>query len=633
MKLSLKRIEIRKFVESLLLIAGLSVSFPKYIEVVSTGRLNHILYRFSSSIYTQIIICLLVFMVFRYDTKIKDFTQAWFTKVITVLVSIFYGVITTLGMSYQSRLDLSLIWASKIDIVYTIVFAISVSVIMFKILTIMNVYFNGYSNGNYLLTHSYTMKSLLRITIIMLCCWIPMMYAMYPGVIGWDGFDQINQFFGSPTIDGMKFYLTNHHPVLTTIFIGSIIKGGMALFGSFSAGVFLYTLVSNIIMSTALSYLTLVVRKLFSARYAKLLFVFFTIFPIFSFWASTVEKTGLYISSTAFLIASFLLLMYEKGEVNHKYWRLTQFALACFGIGITRNDGLIYVVAMFIGIIFIKHTFKKKILGVMGISILFLILFFKFGIGLVHSLPSEPAESLAVPMQQISRVIKDNPQSISNKQRKTLNNIMKYDNIKKAYQRELYDSVKGQIRWKTWKFTGNYKERREQFDNEPITKNKLKLLSIWVELFPNNIKAYTEAFVSENIFYLFPKNGTNSLIWNSPVTVKYERTAITKDYTIKSNILTKGFYHLFENITGWPIVALLFSSAMWSIGAIILSYRLLIKYGAKHLPIIFLSGAMVAVPLVGPLNAGLRYYFSLMILVPILLIIVFTDVKKKQNSN
>ena len=86
--------------------------------------------------------------------------------------------------------------------------------------------------------------------VFILLCWLIYIIAFYPAIMSPDPSFQILQFFGIDNkystyvnLIDKSVIITNHHPVIHTLLIGSCVKLGTSLFDSTNIGLFIYSII------------------------------------------------------------------------------------------------------------------------------------------------------------------------------------------------------------------------------------------------------------------------------------------------------------------------------------------------------------------------------------------------------
>lgn len=614
----------------MLILVGISIGFPNANRVPLHNinvTVQILSYRLNSSSFNQLF-AILLFLVWlsvkRYLSR-QTISSRWQLVWANILGAV-YAIAFLLGNSFSARNNLTLIWGDSANLAFSVWYGIALFFVLRTffnlILTLLNKPIKTNQNENSGVNEKKSKYYWLKIFGLMVLIWLPTFVLYFPGVVGWDGFDQINQYFYQPTINHLHFYLTNHHPYLVTLILGFCIKIGMSLFHSFSVGVLINTILESVLMCLSLASLVTVIRNKVGYRPARYLFAFFALFPIFSFWAVTFDKTGYFIATVAFFLAAMLNLTLKPANASQHKLNFLWLGISALSVGLTRNDGFLYVFLALIGCLLMSKKNRLLFIGSLGSAVVLIIIWLKVALPLCGVLPSEPGETLAIPMQQIARVARDNPSSISKQEYKELNKIIKFQELPRAYKPDYYDSVKNQIRWPMWRFKGNYAERSKEFHRQPIVSEKNTFLKNWLSIGLKNKKLYLEAWWAESGHFIFPLNAPNYLIWNGPVTVAYERTSMTKDYKLANGkgVLEPGYNDLLNFMVTWPGISILFNAAFWGFAFLVLATSLIFKKIWGFLPVIFMGVGMFLVPFIGPVDGGLRYYFALMVIVPALFV-------------
>lgn len=109
--------------------------------------------------------------------------------------------------------------------------------------------------------------------------------------------------------------------------------------------------------------------------------------------------------------------------------------------------------------------------------------------GVLDVVPGSVGEALSVPLQQLARVVRDDPDSLTAEQRKVLSAFLPVDQIGDLYTPRLADPVKGS-------FSAQGGQLAE-------------LLGVWVSLGASHPVTYLDAFLSLNVPYWYPLSSDN----------------------------------------------------------------------------------------------------------------------------
>lgn len=133
---------------------------------------------------------------------------------------------------------------------------------------------------------------------------------------------QILQYFG---IDNKYSYysvlidksviITNHHPVIHTIILGSCVKLGSILFNSINAGLFIYSIIQTTILAGTLSYTIKFLKDInIDLKYRKKCLLIYTLVPVFPLYAMSPVKDVIF----GCLIIIYIITIYKFINLKSK---------------------------------------------------------------------------------------------------------------------------------------------------------------------------------------------------------------------------------------------------------------------------------------------------------------------------
>ncbi len=161
--------------------------------------------------------------------------------------------------------------------------------------------------------------------------------SLFPGIFGYDSYKQMAFYTGAEV-------WSTHHPVFHTWLLGTILRIGQAVFGSFNAGVALYTFLQMLLISSAYAYTLLFLRRrrlpiwvLMAAA------VYFLIHPTIQLLNFNTTKDTLF--GVCFLYFLIFMLMLLEGDTRRSVFAL--FIVSGLFSCLLRNQG-VYVMAVLI---------------------------------------------------------------------------------------------------------------------------------------------------------------------------------------------------------------------------------------------------------------------------------------------
>lgn len=306
---------------------------------------------------------------------------------------------------------------------------------------------------------------------------VVLVFAFYPGITSPDSANQIEQIFTG--------VYSNHHPVVHTMLIKLCINAGMALFGNINAGVCTYSVFQIVVLALSFAYVIMTLYQM-QITYKVIIPVFlgFAILPYNIFYSFTMWKDVLFGAAMAAFLTVLLRIMNRIGR--SKTPNMIVLAVSSLGVCLLRSNGwMAFAVTLLISIFVLgrKHVKPLILMAVVFIAAMAIRgpLFNAMGIAKPDIL-----ESLAVPMQQIARVLSQG-EEITEEQRGQISMIADPDMIARKYRWDTVDTFKDDIRR-----TGNVAY---------IDEHKGELLKLYVEMAKQHPLTFTEAWIDQTKGY------------------------------------------------------------------------------------------------------------------------------------
>lgn len=446
------------------------------------------------------------------------------------------------------------------------------------------------------------------------------MIAFYPLVLSNDPSFQIKQFFNVrtkymdyiiPLDDNVN--LTAHHPVLHTLLLGGFIKLGRLL-GSDNLGLFLYAIVQTLILASALACtITYLYKRKGRLRYCFLLLAIYCLVPMFPFYAMAAVKDTLY---TAFIIFYVLFLLYLTETKEKKVtWKIALLLLLNMILVMQfRNNGVYVVLLSFP---FLLYYRRKQIfsLGVVFFVALasnsiynnVILPYFKIPAGSIR-------ETLSVPFQQTARYVKEHEEEVTEEQRKAIDAVLGYDDLKERYNPTLADPVKN-----------NY--------NPYTTEEELKeYFKVWWQEFLKHPDTYVQATLNNTYGYFYP----NTHKWYLYDGEDYSKL-ITEDHLVDYHYNDLGSLRLALSAYGeaFPFIPLLgLISNIGFQGWLLLICTVYILCSKKKRYFIILTPLLTSLLIcfVSPANTYFRYTMPYIFVMPFILCYTKQILQKEEEK-
>ncbi|MCH4207798.1 MAG: DUF6020 family protein [Solobacterium sp.] len=274
----------------------------------------------------------------------------------------------------------------------------------------------------------------LIISVLLLAAWSPYLLSLAPGSVTGDTMSSIWQVFE----DSVE--LNNHMPVLYTLFLGGLIKLGLAVRGTFNAGIYFYTFIQTAIMiATIVSLVRYLIERETPAWMVVVTMAWFMFMPLFPDYALVLWKDPIFSCALIWITILIARLVEDHALISRRSW-VWKFSLACLVAAFTRNNGIYVVIALLICVILIVHLYSRRlILSAICICCIY------YGItGPVYSMfgiENEFAESVGIELQSAAAVINEGG-VLSESDEEVLYTLLPEENWKEDYEPCLVDSIK-----------------------------------------------------------------------------------------------------------------------------------------------------------------------------------------------
>lgn len=320
----------------------------------------------------------------------------------------------------------------------------------------------------------------LLMTAFILLCWLPYYCAFYPGNLSRDSLYEIEQQLGLAA-------LSNHHPYIHQLLIGLCLKLGA---GSTETGVGIYTAVQMLIMALSFALCVHLLGKMGvnkTIRCAAL--AFYSLFTVNAFYSVTVWKDVLHGTISLLLMMLLVLESENRGDKRTKLVRALATVTAAFLFCTFRNNGWYAFVLGFP--VFIACNRKNwKRLGTVFLTVVILVCSYNHVIFDVLGIKkSSTGEALSVPLQQIARTVKMNPDELESDDFTVLREVFPdLEGLGELYKSYISDPVKA---------PGTF--LAGVFDENPG-----RYLKAWANIGIKHPVTYVEAFLLQCYGYWYP---------------------------------------------------------------------------------------------------------------------------------
>lgn len=332
--------------------------------------------------------------------------------------------------------------------------------------------------------------------LFLLLCWLPVLLAVYPGFFVYDAQDEYLQ------VASRTF--STHHPLVHVLLLGGIICAVHKGTDSYNLGIACYTVFQMILVSGGFTFLLSYLRKKKVSKILRFIsMLYFGFFPVIVMFTLCSAKDALF--STALLILLICLLemnLNSDSFFTSKVWLLLTVASAT-GMMLLRNNGLYAFVFLIPFLAFYQKKYRKRVLIWAAISIAGCLLI-NGGLKVAFQADdSENQEILTVPIQQLARTYKYEPEVFSEEDVKTLHEILPEEALV-MYNARLSDPVK------------------YRFRNDAFAADKVKYIKLWAKIGLKKPLSYINAWLMTSYGFWYPDTVINVYAGNSVFTFTYE---------------------------------------------------------------------------------------------------------------
>ena len=500
--------------------------------------------------------------------------------------------------------------------------------------------------------------------IVLALCWLPVLVGYAPALFMWDTNTQILQWFGLPNHISSSVrlldpgvLLTQHHPPLHTALVGLCVQAGLAVAGSENAGIFLYAVMQWVLDIAAISWALCLAREVGAPQPARLAaLAFIAVVPAYSNYSVLVTKDVLF--SAALLVFAMELVYLvacvralEQGDgrcagppprgrgsavpgftVRHR----VLLAVGALGMTLLRSGMIVAVGGGLLAACSVmvlghphagdartsaSHHLRRSV-GRAYMRYPIIILGVVLGVSLVLSrvvypalgvTPASTRELLSIPMQQVARVMHDDPDAVGPDDYRAIARVLDARDLAELYSPSKSDPVKATF-------------------NERATSDDLAaFLRAWVHVFLRDPGCCLSATVANYYGYVYP---ARAMSWSYTSYFSRRVMANTETNLIYSDIasyfsfhqpdaplvrvldgLCSGYRLVFQRL---PLTTLAMQTALYSWTLVLVTAYAVSRRMADMVVIIVPAWIVLLVALVGPCNATtyFRYAYPVALLAP-----------------
>lgn len=596
------------FLSAIALSVNGSVFQSKYISDIIVREINGV-----GADKFVLVAGLIILYVKVWDKFITE--KKWITHVLAAIFSFFMLI----GLTFVANGNLSFIFPGKKQFIiacitfagYFVLFDVALSILYGYIQKkdilgiISKIKFPAFVENHYRLC------AFLFIAIM----WAPYFIVHYPGSVPYDGYRQINMYYGIEPI-------SNHHPWVLTKFIGFIMEIGRGINDNF--GVFLVVLTMYLI--EAFCYATVCSKiKKWGAPFGFHIFsvLFFAILPVFGAYSQVVMKDGIFSALFALymvLYADCCIESLRKENTKKIYIHLLKLFFVGLIVCLARNNGVHMVLPADILLLVLLCRGKKRYALILTLCAMLSYYGINNILGTsIGVATGSKKEMLSIPFQQTARYLKEYPDDVSKEEEAAIRGVLNYDVLADSYMPEISDHVK------------------DTYRNSSTPEERGRYFKAWFSMFLKHPKVYFEATFHNTYGYYYPFNNCSAL---GAYQFYIQGAPLAKgDFDIHYIFSEDVRYKLTDYAQTWrwiPGFAQVMNPGTYTWLLLVIAGYIIYRRRWKGLLLLVSPLLNVAVCIASPVNGYLRYAIPLIACIPILvywgLVIGRTD-KTTENVN
>lgn len=457
--------------------------------------------------------------------------------------------------------------------------------------------------------------------------WLPCLIGYAPGLFMWDTGTQILQWFGYPNnassylnlIDPGATILTQHHPPLSTALVGCCVQIGLALWGSESAGAFLFTCLQFAAVVCSFAHAHAVLARISCPRAVRMAaFAFVLIVPAYSNYAVLITKDVLFAAALLLFSSQLILLVRAPRDGSPLSARdAAGLALGALGMSLMRNGAVAVAAAGLVAaaVTCLRARMRHRVgagrdlrvavgalVGVVAVHVALTAVVYPA----LKITPGSRREMLSIPFQQTARYVREHGDELSEWERDAIGAVLDVDTIGEVYNPDKSDAVKN------------------TYNEDATARDLASYFQVWAYEFTRDPACYLEATAANYYGYFYAGHSTR---WSytsdfSREVMDWEMLAPHFSFSAPDSALVRALCGLcslwraaFQKL---PLTTLTMQAALYCWGLIVLSaYAARTRRGDLAVMLAPLW-AILLVTLIGPCNAVtyFRYAYPLAVVMP-----------------
>ncbi len=549
---------------------------------------------FENKYVTPIFVIIFLLMFFSYnEAEYKDKRKLVLSGFLSLIYSVFFVYGTIINNTYDNFYYNFLANSILSTLLWIYSFTAIINFILIKILS----YLEGRKSSS--LSKKFLSYIFPISFIFLIVSWLPYFANFYPGLMSPDSLFQWCQSIN-------ECVLTNHHPVVHTLFIKIFSSIGLNLKDP-NLGLALYSISQLILMSLIYSYQITYLAKLGCDRLILLFsLLVFSLVPVFGFYSITMWKDVLFGGAVLLLVLQVHKIV-NKNNISMADSLITVFSVVL--VSLLRSNGLYVVIAL----VLFMYAFlrkKRKIVTILFLVPLCISIVIKYPVFKILDIrEGNFVENLGVPLKQMVGVVGQDLQ-IDSISYEYITTLVPEDVIKENYNPYAIEPVKF----------------HPLFDNAFLEENKKEFFVVWLRLLKEHPITFIQTYLRSTYGFWYPE---------AQGYIVHQWEIETNDYGLTSNErfdqykLTQYFYKFYN----YPIIKYFTSDALY-FWILIFTVGLSLYYKKYSILLVLSAPLLVFLTTIiaTPIAYHPRYTFALYGLLPLFLYLISTLSRSRHNK-
>ncbi len=321
---------------------------------------------------------------------------------------------------------------------------------------------------------------------------LPYWLTFHPAVMTYDTVVQYTEALGGT--------LTNKNPLLHTLTIGLALRLGAWVGLGEAASLAGYALAQVLVQAAVFAGVVAFLRRRAQTLWAPLLaLAYFALHPLHAYYAVTIWKDVPF----GLIVLALVMMLYRVAETRGECLRKPLFFAGMTAVlalvPLLRNNGIFPMAAAVIALALWKQPERKRALALCGGAVAVLLIVQVPVFRALRIEQSNVTEMLAVPLQQIGFVVK-NEYMLSDEQAAAVDEILPLDAWAENYYVNNVDPLK----------------HHPDFDHEALRADLGRYAQVWREIGKENPEAFQEAYAAFTMRYWYPDRPPQARFYPNP---------------------------------------------------------------------------------------------------------------------